>query len=91
MLKRLAVVLSGLALALGGAVTLAPAVQATPQGCFYHVLERHPGADTAVVERACLLGAEGSPEAVQACYFEMRKDYIPAQLAHEACRRASQR
>ncbi|MER7988599.1 hypothetical protein ABTY53_23855 [Streptomyces noursei] len=86
---RLAAALSGLALALGGAVALAPAAHATPQACFYTVLEQHPEAHPEVVERACLLGAEGGPEGVRACYTELRRDYVPAVVAFEACRRAA--
>ncbi|MFD8549722.1 hypothetical protein [Streptomyces sp. NPDC059649] len=85
---RLAAALSGLALALGGVVAAAPAAHATPQACFYTVLEQHPGANPEVVERACLIGAGGTPEALRACYFELRRDYVPAMIAYEACRRA---
>ncbi|WP_438489148.1 hypothetical protein [Streptomyces sp. S186] len=90
LIPRFTAVLSGLALALGGVVTLAPAAHATPHACFYTVLERHPEADPEVAERACLLGNEGHPEAVRACYFELRRDYVPAVIALEACRRASE-
>ncbi|MFH8336502.1 hypothetical protein [Streptomyces sp. AM6-12] len=90
MLKRLAAAVGGLALALSGAVAAAPAAHATPQGCVYQVLEQYPGANPAVVEHACLAAADGSPDGVRACYFELRRDYVPAQLALEACRRASE-
>ncbi|MER6305723.1 hypothetical protein [Streptomyces sp. NPDC001657] len=90
LVPRLAAALSGLALTLGGVVAVAPAAHATPQACFYHVLAQHPGADPEVVERACLTGAEGTPEAVRACYVELRQDYVPAVVAFEACRRAGQ-
>ncbi|BDM68856.1 hypothetical protein HEK616_23430 [Streptomyces nigrescens] len=90
LVPRLAAALSGLALALGGVVAVAPAAHATPQACFYTVLEQHPGANPEVVERACHLGAEGGPEAARACYFELRRDYVPAVVAFEACRRAAE-
>jgi hypothetical protein len=90
MSKRLAAALGCLVLALGGAVAVAPAAQATPQACFHTVLEQHPGADPEVVERACLIGAEGGPEGVRACYTELRRDYVPAVIAFEACRRAAE-
>ncbi|WP_172383337.1 hypothetical protein [Streptomyces sp. MNP-20] len=90
MLKRLAAVVGGLALALGGAVAAAPAVNATPQGCFYQVLEQHPEVDADVVAHACLTAADGSSESVRACYAELRREFVPAQLALEACRRSSQ-
>lgn len=90
MLKRLAAAVGGIALVLGGAVAAAPAAVATPQGCFYQVLEQNPDADAAVVEQACLTAADGSPENVRACYFDLRKEYVPAQLALDACRRSSQ-
>ncbi|MFD7668380.1 hypothetical protein [Streptomyces sp. NPDC059788] len=89
MSKRLATVLSCFALALGGAVTAAPAAQATPQACFYYVLEQHPQAATEVVERACRTGAKGGQESFRACYTELRRDYVPAVVAGEACRRAA--
>lgn len=90
LVPRLAAALSGLALALGGVVAVAPVAHATPQACFYTVLEQHPEADPEVVEGACLLGAEGTPEAVRACYFELRRDFVPAVIAFEACRRAAE-
>ncbi|MFF2808751.1 hypothetical protein ACFVT2_16545 [Streptomyces sp. NPDC058000] len=88
---RLTAALSGLALALGGVVALAPAAHATPQACFYTVLEKHPEASPEVVEQACQLGAEGGQESFRACYFELRQDYVPATVAAEACRRAAQK
>ncbi|MGG2464978.1 hypothetical protein ACO0M4_35365 [Streptomyces sp. RGM 3693] len=69
---------------------LAPAAHATPQACFYTVLEQHPEANPEVVERACLRGAEGGPEGVRACYVELRRDYVPAVIAYEACHRAAE-
>ncbi|MFI8931693.1 hypothetical protein ACIG3E_28965 [Streptomyces sp. NPDC053474] len=90
MLKRLAAVVGGLALALGGAVAVAPAVNATPQGCFYQVLEQHPDVDEDVVAHACLTAADGSSETIRACYHELRREYVPAQLALDACRSSSQ-
>ncbi|WP_189302979.1 hypothetical protein [Streptomyces albospinus] len=90
LVPRLAAALSGLALALGGAVAAAPAAHATPQACFYGLLEQHPGADEEVAERACLRGAEGGHENLRACYFELRRDDVPAVIAYEACRRAAE-
>ncbi len=90
MLKRLAAIVGGLALTHGGAVAVAPAVNATPQGCFYQVLEQHPEVNEDVVAHACLTAADGSPENIRACYQELRREYVPAQLALEACRRSSQ-
>ncbi|MGW2166853.1 hypothetical protein ACWCPE_23360 [Streptomyces nondiastaticus] len=87
---RLVAALSGLALALGGAVALAPAASATPQGCYYYVLENKPDADTAIVEDACLLGEPGGQVAFTACYTALRADSVPAAIAAEACRRAPQ-
>ncbi|MYT28922.1 MULTISPECIES: hypothetical protein [unclassified Streptomyces] len=89
LIPRLATALSGLVFALGGVVALAPAAHATPQACFYTVLERHPEANPEVVERACRLGAEGGAESVRACYFELRREHVPAVLAYEACRRSA--
>ncbi|MGA4848665.1 hypothetical protein ACOBQB_21305 [Streptomyces sp. G5(2025)] len=86
-MPRLAAALSGLALILGGAVIAAPAAHATPQACFYYVLEQHPETNPEVVERGCVIGAQGD---VRACYTELRRDYVPAQIAYEGCRRASQ-
>lgn len=85
---RLTAALSGLALALGGVVAAAPAVHATPQNCFYYVLEQHPDADPEVVERGCLLGAKGTKESHRACYTELRRAYVPAKIAFDGCRRA---
>ncbi|MFF5437849.1 hypothetical protein [Streptomyces achromogenes] len=87
---RLAAALSGLVLALGGAVAAAPAAHASPQACFYTVLEQHPQANPEVVERACLTGALGTEEAIRSCYTQLRRDYVPAVIAMEACRRAPQ-
>ncbi|WP_030662807.1 hypothetical protein [Streptomyces rimosus] len=87
--KRLAATLSCLALALGGAAAIAPAAQATPQSCFYYVLEQRPGTDEDVAERACRIGGRGGPENFRACYAELRRDYVPAVVAGEACRRAA--
>ncbi|OKI02575.1 hypothetical protein A6A06_16310 [Streptomyces sp. CB02923] len=89
--KRLAAVLSCLALALGGAVAAAPAAQATPQACFFYVLEQHPGADEEVAERACRIGGKSGTENFRACYAELRQDYVPAVVAGEACRRAARK
>ncbi|PNE41198.1 hypothetical protein [Streptomyces noursei] len=89
LIPRLTAALSGLALALGGVVALAPAAHATPQACFYTILEQHPGANPEVAEGACLLGAEGGPAGVRACYAELRRDYVPAVIALGACRRAA--
>ncbi|MER6053116.1 hypothetical protein [Streptomyces sp. NPDC001793] len=90
LIPRLTTALSGLVFALGGVAAVAPAAHASPHACYYTVLERHPDADPEVAERACLLGHEGHPEAVRACYFELRQDYVPAMIALEACRRASE-
>ncbi len=38
---------------------MAPAAQATPQACYYYVLEQHPGANEEVAERACRPGPAG--------------------------------
>ncbi|KOT65088.1 MULTISPECIES: hypothetical protein [Streptomyces] len=89
MLKRLAAALSCTALALGGAVAIAPTAQASPQSCYYYVLEQYPGADEEVAERACRIGGEGGEKNVRACYFKLREDNVPAVVAHEACRRAA--
>ncbi|KOT91299.1 hypothetical protein ADK86_23275 [Streptomyces sp. NRRL F-5755] len=89
MLKRLAAALSCTALALGGAVAIAPTAQATPQSCYYYVLEQYPGADEEVAERACRIGGRGGTENFRACYFELRRDHVPAVVAGEACRRAA--
>ncbi|MEU7223827.1 hypothetical protein [Streptomyces chrestomyceticus] len=89
--KRLAAALSCLALALGGAVAMAPAAQATPQACYYYVLEQHPGANEEVAERACRIGGKGGEENFRACYLDLRRDYVPPVVARDACRRASQR
>ncbi|MFE0193157.1 hypothetical protein [Streptomyces sp. NPDC059008] len=87
---RLAAALGGLALALGGVVAAAPAAHATPQACYYHVLEQHPGADPELVADACLLAADGAQEHVRACFFALQRQYVPAMLAMDACRRSSQ-
>ncbi|MFF9022077.1 hypothetical protein [Streptomyces eurythermus] len=86
---RLAAVLSGLVLALGGAVA-APAAHASPRACFYTVLEQHPQANPEVVERACLTGSAGTEDALRSCYAQLRREYVPAVIAFEACRRAPQ-
>ncbi|MFJ5678121.1 hypothetical protein [Streptomyces sp. NPDC093097] len=88
LVPRLTAALSGLALALGGVVAIAPAAHASPQACYDTVLERHPQADPRVVEHACLTGARGTEDALRACYYELRADYVPAMIAYEACRRA---
>ncbi|MGW4795005.1 hypothetical protein ACWEPC_21595 [Nonomuraea sp. NPDC004297] len=90
MIKHLVAAAGGLALALGGVAATAPAASATPQACFYHVLESHPGANERVVEHACRTAAAGTPESIRACYFELRKDYVPAEIALPACRRSGQ-
>ncbi|WP_258565238.1 hypothetical protein [Streptomyces sp. WELS2] len=89
-LVRLAAALSGLVLALGGAVAAAPAAHASPQACFCTVLERHPQADPEVAEHACLTGAPGTEEALRSCYGQLRRDHVPAVIAFGACRRAPQ-
>ncbi|MFI0257535.1 hypothetical protein ACH4OW_00625 [Streptomyces sp. NPDC017056] len=89
MLKRLAAALGCLSLALGGAMAIAPTAQATPQACYYYVLEQHPGANEEVAERACRIGGKGGTEHFRACYAELRRDYVPALVAGEACRRAA--
>ncbi|MFJ8623434.1 hypothetical protein ACIRD3_11390 [Kitasatospora sp. NPDC093550] len=90
LVRRVAAAGCTLALALGGVVALAPTASATPQGCYYYVMEKHPGADTLVVEDACTLGAAGGEEAFRACYRLLRDDYVPAVIAAEGCRRAPQ-
>ncbi|MFF2045709.1 hypothetical protein ACFVVX_35340 [Kitasatospora sp. NPDC058170] len=89
LVRRIAAAASGLALALGGVVALAPAASATPQGCFYYVLEHKPDADAQLVEDACLIGAAGGQHAFQQCYHLLREDFVPAVVAGEACRKAS--
>ncbi|MFB7636753.1 hypothetical protein ACFC0M_38215 [Streptomyces sp. NPDC056149] len=89
LVPRLAAALSGLALALGGVTALAPAAHASPQSCFYHVLQQNPSAIPELLERACLIGASGTPEGLRGCYAELRKDWVPAALAFEACRHAA--
>ncbi|MFK0295657.1 hypothetical protein ACIQU6_35035 [Streptomyces sp. NPDC090442] len=90
LVPRLTAALSGLVLALGGVVALAPAAHASPQACYYAVLEQHPDADREVAERACLMVEEGAPESLHACYFELREGSVPAQIAYAACRRAAE-
>ncbi|WP_229929140.1 hypothetical protein [Kitasatospora xanthocidica] len=90
LVRRVASVGCALALALGGAVALAPAASATPQGCFYYVLEHKPDADTQVTQDACEIGAAGGKEAFQSCYHLLREDYVPAVIAGNACRKAAQ-
>ncbi|MEU9121494.1 hypothetical protein AB0C96_16835 [Streptomyces sp. NPDC048506] len=90
LIPRLAAAVTGLALVLGGVVAAAPAADASPLGCFYHVLEQHPGADPELVEQACRSGEEGGPENFRMCYFQLRQEYVPAVVAAEACRRAGQ-
>ncbi|MFF0414307.1 hypothetical protein ACFYUY_28185 [Kitasatospora sp. NPDC004745] len=88
--RRIVAASAGLTLALGGAVALAPAASATPQGCFYYVLENKPDADAQIAEDACLVGAAGGQTAFQQWYHLLRGDYVPAVLAGNACRRAAQ-
>ncbi|MFD9689618.1 hypothetical protein ACFWXO_28110 [Kitasatospora sp. NPDC059088] len=90
LVRRVAAAGCTLALALGGAVALAPVASATPQGCFYYVLENKPDADTQLVEDACSVGAAGGQEAFQGCYHLLRDDYVPAVVAGTACRKAAQ-
>ncbi|MFD7641666.1 hypothetical protein ACFV4P_13530 [Kitasatospora sp. NPDC059795] len=78
----------GLALALGGAVALAPAAGATPHTCFYRVLEAAPDVDTELVKDACELGSEGDEGGFRLCYRLLRDDYVPAAAAADACRSA---
>ncbi|MFD5462919.1 hypothetical protein ACFWIQ_08825 [Kitasatospora sp. NPDC127059] len=88
LVRRVAAAGCTLALALGGAVALAPAASATPQGCFYYVLEKVPGANTEIVEDACTVGAAGGKQAFEECYRLLRSDYVPAVVAAEGCRKA---
>ncbi|MEV6978813.1 hypothetical protein [Kitasatospora sp. NPDC093806] len=67
LVRRIAAATCGLTLALGGVVALAPAANATPQGCFYYVLEHKPDADAQVAEDACLIGSAGDQQAFQDC------------------------
>ncbi|MFB7911943.1 hypothetical protein ACFC1T_36470 [Kitasatospora sp. NPDC056076] len=90
LVRRVAAAGCTLALALGGVVALAPAASATPQGCFYYVLENKPDADAQVAEDACLLGAAGGQQAFQSCYHLLREDYVPAVIAGNACRKAAE-
>ncbi|MCI3928508.1 hypothetical protein [Streptomyces sp. AN091965] len=46
--------------------------------------------DEEVVAHACLTAADGSSENIRACYHELRREYVPAQLALDACRSSSQ-
>lgn len=61
---------------------------ASPVSCYYTVLEQYPEANPAVVEQACMTGAEGGTQARHACYFLLRNDYVPAVIALEACKKA---
>ncbi|MFE2412901.1 hypothetical protein ACFXDE_31640 [Kitasatospora sp. NPDC059408] len=90
LVRRIAAAATGLTLALGGVVALAPAASATAQGCFYYVLENKPDADAQIAEDACLIGAAGGQAAFQNCYHLLREDYVPAVIAGNACRRAAQ-
>lgn len=90
LVRRIVAAASGLALALGGAVALAPAASATPQGCYYYLLESRVDVDHAVAEDACTVGANGTKQAFEECFRLLRSDYVPAVIAGEACRRAPQ-
>ncbi|MFJ8475661.1 hypothetical protein [Kitasatospora sp. NPDC094011] len=90
LVRRVAAAGCTLALALGGAVALAPAAHATPQGCFYYVLEKAPNTDQQLLQDACETGAPGTEEAFRACYRILRDDYVPAVIAANGCRRAAQ-
>nr|AUV64109.1 dihydroorotate dehydrogenase [Streptomyces citricolor] len=87
--QRIAAVSCGLALALGGVVAVAPVADASPQRCFYYVLENVPDANPETVEAACKAGAPGGENAFLACYKLLRKDYVPAVIAANGCRRAA--
>lgn len=63
---------------------------ASPISCYYTVLERYPSADPAVVEEACVVGGSGGEHARHACYSLLRRDYVPAVIAMEACRKAAE-
>ncbi|MFI9366238.1 hypothetical protein ACIG5E_35075 [Kitasatospora sp. NPDC053057] len=88
LVRRAAAAGCTLALALGGVVALAPAASATPQGCFYYILEKAPNVDQQIAQDACEVGAAGGKEAFQACYRILRDDYVPAVIAAEGCRKA---
>ncbi|MET8546950.1 hypothetical protein ABZW03_41040 [Kitasatospora sp. NPDC004799] len=90
LVRRIAATGCTLALALGGLVAVAPTASASPQGCFYYVLENVPNADQELVEDACRTGAAGGEEAFRACYHLLREDYVPAVVAANACRRAAE-
>ncbi|CAL9676894.1 hypothetical protein [Streptomyces sp. enrichment culture] len=81
----------GLGLALGGAVTLAPAASATPHNCFYRVLEAAPDVDATLVNDACEIGSAGDEGGFRLCYRILRDDYVPAAAAAGACRSAARR
>ncbi|MER6303531.1 hypothetical protein ABT247_28800 [Kitasatospora sp. NPDC001539] len=87
--QRIAAAASVLALALGGAVALAPAAAATPQSCFYYLLENSPDVDHEIAEDACKAGADGSKQSFEECYRLLRSDYVPAEFARNACRKAA--
>ncbi|MEV7599062.1 hypothetical protein AB0O91_16930 [Kitasatospora sp. NPDC089797] len=88
LVRRAAAAGCTLALALGGAVALAPAAHATPEACFAHVAYYTKVPDWQAVKDACRIGAAGTEEAFQECTGIMEHDYVSAGLAAEACRLA---
>lgn len=85
MIRRLAVAGCGAALALGGLTAVAPAASATPQSCFYYLLQNQPGVDLPTAEAACTAGGTGTDTAFSDCYAVLSSQYVPAVSAVEAC------
>ncbi|MFJ4188765.1 hypothetical protein [Kitasatospora sp. NPDC089509] len=89
LVRRAAAAGCTLALALGGAVALAPAAHALPGTCFADVMYHIKIRDGQAIERACRIGEAGTEEAIRECVSEMTRHDVGAELAAEACSLAS--